>query len=181
MKRMKLWVLAATLMISGLVMLTACTDNDDNSVPTSEEDATTYVASDYWATCNKPTYIGDISMMPADLQTAIRDRFPNQVASINEAEIAFVCIDNYDLDNWETENLEELSELAGKLLEMQIERDGLVVMLSKDGSDVFPDGQENMLPEWNKVLWASKKESWCSPDPNLWLLVQRDDLCNRFG
>lgn len=156
MNRALQWGLAATLMISGMVMLTACTDNDDNSVPTTtEEDVTTYVASDYWATCNKPTYIGDISMMPADMQTAIRDRFPNQVASIDEAEIAFACIDNYDLDNWETENLAELSELAGKLLEMQIERDGLVVLLSKDGSDVFPDGQDNMLPDWNKVLWAS--------------------------
>ena len=153
---MKQWVMTATLMICGLVMLTACAVNDDNSVPTSsEEDVTTYVASDYWATCNKPTYIGDISMMPADMQTAIRDRFPNQVASIDEAEIAFACIDNYDLENWETEDLTKLSELAGKLLEMQIERDGLVVLLSKDGSDVFPDGQDNMLPEWNKVLWAS--------------------------
>ena len=52
MNRALQWGLAATLMISGMVMLTACTANDDNSVPTTtEEDVTTYVASDYWATC----------------------------------------------------------------------------------------------------------------------------------
>ena len=77
MNRALQWVLAATLMISGMVMLTACAVNDDNSLPTtSEEDVTTYVASDYWATCNKPTYIGDISMMPADMQTAMRQKSP---------------------------------------------------------------------------------------------------------
>ena len=49
MKQMKLWVLAATL-INGLVMFSACTDNDDNYiVPTPEEPVV--------QNCIKPDYL----------------------------------------------------------------------------------------------------------------------------
>jgi len=156
MKKMMQWVMAATLTISGLVMLSACSANIDNSVDTTpEEDVQTYVASDHWATCDQPTYVGDISVMPAAMQTAIKERFPNQVGSIEEAKIAFVCLDKYDLSDLEGEQQNEVSILVGKLLEMQIERNGLAVLLSQDGSGFLLGDGVKLEPRWKKVLWAS--------------------------
>ena len=156
MKKMMQWVMAATLTINGLVMLSACSANIDNSVDTTpEEDVQTYVASDHWATCDQPTYVGDISVMPAAMQTAIKERFPNQVGSIEEAKIAFVCLDKYDLSDLEGEQQNEVSILVGKLLEMQIERNGLAVLLSQDGSGFLLGDGLKLEPRWKKVLWAS--------------------------
>lgn len=89
MKRMMQWVMAATLICS-LGVFTSCSIDDNPAEPGREEKIPAHDIESLYVTSQKPTFVGDISAMPADLQTAVRERFPNQVGSIEEAQVVII-------------------------------------------------------------------------------------------
>ena len=83
------WVMAATL-ICGLGVFTSCSIDDNPADPGREEKIPAHDFESLYVTSQKPTFIGDLSAMPAELQTAVRERFPNQVGSIEEAQVVII-------------------------------------------------------------------------------------------
>ncbi|MBQ2180130.1 MAG: hypothetical protein II450_06985 [Prevotella sp.] len=103
MKRMMQWVLAATrplvltmgplvltMVFCGLGVFTSCSIDDNPAEPGREEKIPAHDFESLYVTSQKPTFVGDITTMPADLQTAVRERFPNQVGSIEEAQVVII-------------------------------------------------------------------------------------------
>lgn len=96
MKKLMLWVMAATLICS-LGVFTSCSIDDNPAEPGREEKIPAHDIESLYVTSQKPTFVGDISAMPADLQTAVRERFPNQVGSIEEAQVVIIGSANPDI------------------------------------------------------------------------------------
>ena len=118
-------MLAAILTISGTSVITSCSD-DDNA---SSNDKTNIEQQqlEEWEPCNKLTYISGIENEDPDLQNVIRQRFPNQTQSLNEAEVAFFSTSTA------LANLKELGDFYN--------RGGLIVMMrpSAEGFDSLGD------------------------------------------
>ena len=90
------WVLAAILICS-LGVFTSCSNDDNPEEPGREEKIPAHDFESLYVTSQKPTFVGDITTMPADLQTAVRERFPNQVGSIEEAQVVIIGSANPDI------------------------------------------------------------------------------------
>ena len=130
---------AAAIMLMTMTGLTSCNDNDDVT-PTSPETAGQPV--EVWKTCQKPTFISGIETEDPDFQTVIRQRFPNQVGSLSEAEIAFVS--------------HATAAANQTALKDFYERGGLIVMMHPDAGKFDKNG--DYLPGYNDEHFCDNEQ-----------------------
>ena len=97
MKRQNyLLMLAALFACCTSLVFTSCCDNDDAAsynpypVPSPSVEPVDPI------TCNAKVYLGDISSLPTELQTVLRERFPN-ITTIDDADISFCKANEVDL------------------------------------------------------------------------------------
>ena len=128
-------VLAVVLCCTTMMVFTACSDSDDNSGGSSSLSDIERMRLEEWVACSKPTFISGIENENPAFQSVIRQRFPNRVGSIREADIAFVSY---------ATAMANLSDMADFY-----ERGGLVVMMRPDevkfglmADGYLPDGDD---------------------------------------
>ncbi len=165
------WLILASFLCS-MTMLTSCKDDDnDSSAGDNEGTVEIYDPSTYWVVSDKVAYMEGIESMPADFQTALKQRFPNQTATMEEAQVVFVDMDkyNYDYPNMTEDEVKEASEFIGKLIEMEIEHGAAIVMLSSKGNITYGDAIGSM-EGWDKIFMATHGQG-----DSYFLLDEKDD------
>ena len=73
----RVFSVALMTVIAAGVGMVSCSDNDGNN-PQQNGSNIVVNTSKQWSKCNLTTYIGDISVLPAEMQGVVRERFPNQ-------------------------------------------------------------------------------------------------------
>ena len=106
MRKIFLWMLAAILTLCGTALFTSCHDDDDNSNNSSTNTDIEELREIEWKKCAQPTFFLNeaCEYEDEDFVAALRYRFPNQVSSMKQAEVAFVT------PNWMMKHIPELSE-----------------------------------------------------------------------
>ncbi|MBO7645771.1 MAG: hypothetical protein J6S52_02030, partial [Prevotella sp.] len=97
MKRQNyLLMLAALFACCTSLVFTSCCDNDDAASFNPDPVPSPSVEPVDPITCNAKVYLGDISSLPTELQTVLRERFPN-ITAIDDADISFCKANEVDL------------------------------------------------------------------------------------
>ena len=94
MRKKNLWMLPMLIAFCISSVFTSCCDEDKSSynpypVPSPSVEPVDPI------TCNAKVYLGDISSLPTELQTVLRERFPN-ITTIDDADISFCKANEVD-------------------------------------------------------------------------------------
>lgn len=145
MRKIFLWMLAAILTLCGTALFTSCHDDDDNSNNSSTNTDIEELREIEWKKCAQPTFFLNeaFEYEDEDFVAALRYRFPNQVSSMKQAEVAFVT------PNWMMKHIPELSEFY--------DRGGLIVMMRPKESlknliDNLPDDLNDLFFSDNEQM-----------------------------
>lgn len=137
-----LWY-AAAILTCGLLVITSCSEKDDNVGGLPYEDGVEEMVdiNSIVETCNSTAYIKGIDTMPYELQEAIYHVFPNVVSDFNQADVAIVDLTTV------LENVEEISHFYDK--------GGLLVCFYPSLNDILPEFVGyTQLEGWDELLWA---------------------------
>ena len=138
MKRQNyLLMLAALFACCTSLVFTSCCDNDDAAsynpypVPSPSVEPVDPI------TCNAKVYLGDISSLPTELQTVLRERFPN-ITTIDDADISFCKANEVDLFSSQLQKgtTTVVASNNGSDMSQVISKAGGVVP-QKTGDDIF--------------------------------------------
>lgn len=151
------WLILAIFSFS-VTLLTGCAETDNGNPTISDEEGVTnqvYDPSTYWLVSDKVAFMSGIETMPADFQTALKQRFPKQTDNMEEAQVIFFDMDkfNEDLSTLSGDKLKEVSEFFGKLMEMELEHHAAIVMLSAKG--LTYSETDGTLDNWKKLFMAT--------------------------
>lgn len=116
MRKKNLWMLPMLIAFCISSVFTSCCDEDKPSynpypVPLPSVEPVDPI------TCNAKVYLGDISSLPTELQTVLRERFPN-ITTIDDADISFCKANEVDL------------------FSSQLQKGSTTVVASNNGSDM---------------------------------------------
>ena len=135
-------MLATILTFCGVTaVMTSCSDDDDKSSPAMSDIERQQLEE--WEVCSKPTFISGIEGEDPDFQAVINQRFPNQVGTLAEAEVAFL---NYATAHAHLDALSDFYNRGGLIVIMRPTETGFD-SLGDDYLDDGDDGEEGYFDD----------------------------------
>lgn len=172
MKRKSLWIMAA-LMACFCIVLSSCTEDENPPSPDPDPQPLPSVEPLDPVTCSARVDFGDISSLPAELQTALKKRIPNIQSNGGDADISFCKADevgrySQKLHSGTTtvvampgaaSNMNEIIDLAGGVVPKQTELPIMFYGTQKYGQHyvMFDGGIPEGLTTDEKVLFYESR------------------------